>query len=101
MPEIDDPSVFGLPKNIDKVVQRGATEAVLLSLKTLSLAQLDGGEDKQEEFKLVSPIISLWNQTYKQIKDSKFPAIKHAELMSENPIESFIYLEASQALELA
>jgi len=25
MPEIDDPSVFGLPKNIDKAVQRAST----------------------------------------------------------------------------
>lgn len=39
MPEIDDPSIFGLPRNIDKAVQRAATESVLRSLKTLSLAQ--------------------------------------------------------------
>lgn len=25
MPEVDDPSVFGLPKNIDKAVQRAST----------------------------------------------------------------------------
>ncbi len=39
MPEIDDPSIFGLPKNIDKIVQRSATEAVIRNLKILSLAQ--------------------------------------------------------------
>lgn len=38
IPEIDDPSIFGLPKNIDKLVQRTATEAVVRSVKTLSLA---------------------------------------------------------------
>jgi hypothetical protein len=38
MPEVDDPSIFGLPKNIDKIVQRSATEAVIQNLKTLSLA---------------------------------------------------------------
>ena len=42
MPEIDDPSIFGLPRNIDKAVQRAATEAVLGSLKTLSLAHEEG-----------------------------------------------------------
>jgi hypothetical protein len=50
---------------------------------------------------LLAPILKLWAQTYKQIKDSKFPNIKNAELLSENPIESFIFLEASQALLLA
>ena len=49
---------------------------------------------------MLSPILKLWAQTYKQIKDSKFPSIKNAQIMSENPIESFIYLEASQALAL-
>lgn len=38
MPEIDDPSMFGLPRNIDKIVQRTATEAVIRNLKVLSLA---------------------------------------------------------------
>lgn len=83
MPEIDDPSIFGLPKNIDKAVQRTATEAVIHSLKTLSLAHEEGNAlNKEEELKLLSPILKLWTQTYKQIKDSKFPQIKNAELMS-------------------
>ena len=38
MPEVDDPSTFGLPRNIDKAVQRATTDAVLKDLKTLSLA---------------------------------------------------------------
>jgi dynein heavy chain 2, cytosolic len=102
MPEIDDPSIFGLPRNIDKAVQRTATECVLGSLKTLSLAREEGSAlNKEEELKLLSPILKLWTQTFKQIKDAKFPSIKNAELMSENPVESFIYLEASQALLLA
>jgi len=40
MPEVDDPSTFGLPRNIDKAVQRAATEAVLKDLKILSLAHV-------------------------------------------------------------
>jgi dynein heavy chain 2, cytosolic len=42
MPEVDDPSTFGLPKNIDKAVQRATTDAVLKDLKTLSLAHVEG-----------------------------------------------------------
>jgi len=87
MPEIDDPSVFGLPKNIDKAVQRASTEAVVHHLKTLSLAHEEGRViDKEEKLRLIAPIIKLWAQTYKQIKDAKFASIKNSELMSENPI---------------
>jgi len=35
---------------------------------------------------LVAPTLKLWAQTYKQIKDSKFPNIKHSEIMTENPV---------------
>ena len=42
MPEVDDPSTFGLPNNIDKAVQRATTDAVLKDLKTLSLAHSEG-----------------------------------------------------------
>lgn len=101
MPEVDDPSTFGLPRNIDKAVQRATTDAVLKDLKILSLAHAEGvAVNREEELKAINPILKLWGQTYKQIKDSKFPVVKHSELLSEGPIESFIYLEASQALEL-
>ena len=79
MPEVDDPSTFGLPRNIDKAVQRAATDAVLKDLKVLSLAHVEGSVvNREEELKAVSPILKLWTQTFKQIKDSKFPVVKHA-----------------------
>jgi len=79
MPEVDDPSTFGLPKNIDKAVQRSTTEAILKDLKVLSLAHSEGTvANRDEELKIVNPILKLWNQTYKQIKDSKFPTIKNS-----------------------
>lgn len=55
---------------------------------------------KEEWFLMLSPIIKAWQQIYKQIKDSKIPHIKQSQLLAENPVESFIYLEISQALEL-
>ena len=87
MPEVDDPSTFGLPKNIDKAVQRITTEAILKDLKVLSFAHSEGtAANRDEEMKVVGPILKLWNQTYKQIKDSKLPPIKNSELLSEGPI---------------
>lgn len=100
VPEIDDPSLFGLPKNIDKVVQKNSSLLVLESLKTLTISSGEGSLKSEDWIKLISPILQTWSQTHKQIKDSKFPPIKNAQIMSENPIESFIYLEATQALDL-
>lgn len=48
MPEVDDPSTFGLPRNIDKAVQRATTDAVLKDLKTLSLAHIEGAVINRE-----------------------------------------------------
>jgi hypothetical protein len=60
---------------------------VVQHLKALSLAQEEGKTiDKEEKLRLITPIIKLWTQTYKQIKDAKFSNIKNSELMSENPI---------------
>ena len=101
MPDIDDPSLFGLPKNIDKVVQRNNSQNTISALKKLTSLVSEGGQLRKEEwYKIVSPILKTWSQIYKQIKDSKFPTIKQSQLLVENPVQSFIYLEASQALEL-
>lgn len=93
MPEVDDPSTFGLPKNIDKAVQRATTDGVLKYLKTLSLAHSEGqAVNREQQLKTINPILKLWTQTYKQLKDSKFPVIKQSEILAEGPIESFIFL---------
>ena len=101
LPDIDDPSLFGLPKNIDKVVQRNNSLNTISALKKLTAISSEGGQLRKEEwYKIVSPILKTWSQIYKQIKDSKFPTIKQSQLLVQNPVQSFIYLEASQALEL-
>jgi hypothetical protein len=48
MPEIDDPSIFGLPKNIDKAVQRANTQQVIECLKILSVSSDEGSKLNKE-----------------------------------------------------
>ena len=54
---------------------------------------------KEKWNKLLMPSINNWKLTYKHIKDSGFPQIKSSALLSEDPVEGFIFLEASQSLE--
>ena len=101
MPEIDNPAVFGLPKNIDKVVQKNNSMYTISCLKKLTALAADATQLKREDWaKIALPTIHAWDQVYKQVKDAKIPAIKQAQLLVDSPIESFIYLEMSQALEL-
>ena len=48
LPEIDDPSLFGLPRNIDKVVQRNNSLNTISSLKKLTSIAAEGGQLKKE-----------------------------------------------------
>lgn len=101
MPEIDNPSVFGLPRNIDKVVQKNNSQWTIGCLKRLASFSLNVAQLKREDWiKIATPILTAWDQVYKQVKDAKIPSIKQSQLLAENPVESFIYLEVSQAMEL-
>jgi len=82
MPDIDDPTLFGLPKNIDKVVQRNNSTNTIHALKKLTAISVEGSQLKKEEWYLiVSPILKTWTQIYKQVKDAKIPQIKQSQLL--------------------
>jgi dynein heavy chain 2 len=68
-PDIDNPSLFGLPPNIDKVVQRNNSMATISNLKKLTAIVSEHGQLKREDWlRMVSPIAKSWEQIYKQIK---------------------------------
>lgn len=47
IPDIDNPALFGLPKNIDKVVQRNNSLLTIASLKRLTSIAVEGGQLKK------------------------------------------------------
>ena len=94
----DNPSLFGLPNNIDKAVQRYNTQQIIYSLKILSRVSSENLKfDKERWGTLLKPIINMWKALNKQIQEGGLPKIKHNLLNSNDPLEAFIYAEASSA----
>ncbi|KAL4440929.1 hypothetical protein ABPG74_009342 [Tetrahymena malaccensis] len=102
MSETDTPSIFGLPLNIDKAVQRYNTQQVISNLKIIMQASAEDLKfDKEKWQKQLGTIINLWKNLYKQFREgSGLPQIKPQNLTSTDPIESFVYLEASSAYQM-
>lgn len=95
----DNPIVFGLPNNIDKAVQRYNTQQLILSLKVLSRVSSENLKfDKERWGVLLQPTILLWKSLYKQLLEGGgLPKIKASLLNSNDPLDSFVYSEASSA----
>lgn len=99
LPEIDSPQVYGLPLNIDQALQRANTTQSINSLKQMMSMSVESVKFQKERWnKLLMPLVTNWKQIYKHLKDSNFPQIKPNMLLTEDPVEGFIFLEAQQAL---
>ncbi|EGR34655.1 hypothetical protein IMG5_004580 [Ichthyophthirius multifiliis] len=96
MPENDTPLLFGLPQNIDKAVQRYNTQRLIENLKKIKKTSLlELKFDKIQWLQNLEPIFLLWNTLNKNIKN--LPQIKNQDLLTNDPIESFVFLEAQQS----
>ncbi|EGR28544.1 hypothetical protein IMG5_173090 [Ichthyophthirius multifiliis] len=97
--ETDSPMLFGLPLNIDKAVQRYNTQQIFNSLKVIKQASSEDLKfDKEKWQQQLSTIINLWKNLYKSFTD--LPQIKPQNLLSTDPVESFVYLEAQQSYQM-
>ena len=82
-------------------MQKNNSQWTIGCLKKLISISADGLQLKREDWaKILNPIIGSWDQVYKQVRDAKIPHIKQSQLLADHPVESFIYLEMNQALEL-
>jgi dynein heavy chain 2 len=67
VPEQQTPSIFGLPANIDRSVQRFNSMLVINQLKSLQSISSDQIRfDKDQWNKQLSPILQLWVTIYKK-----------------------------------
>jgi dynein heavy chain 2 len=99
LPEVDSPQVYGLPLNIDQALQRANTTQSINSLKLIMSMSVESVKFQKDRWnKLLMPLVQNWKQIYKHIKDSNFPQIKPNMLLTDDPVEGFIFLEAQQAL---
>ena len=61
LPELDPPSMFGLPANIERSLQRAKAERVVSQLLVLSKsAQSSGGFNRAEWKKQLGPLLRVW-----------------------------------------
>jgi dynein heavy chain 2 len=65
VPDADVPSLFGLPANIDRSVQRFNSAAVIAALKQLAAASAEELRfDRAKWSQQLGPICELWSSTY-------------------------------------
>jgi len=100
LPETDSPQLFGLPTNIDRSVQRFNSQQVVHSLKSLAAVSAEELRfDKEKWSQLLGPVCQLWATAY---RPEEFSSIKihPAKLGSEDPLESFVYMEMQGVIEI-
>ena len=96
LPDTDSPEIFGLPLNIGRSVQRFNSSNVIKQLKQLSaVSQEELKFDREEWSAKLGPLWNLW-QTLHKPGDK----IKGALNDSEDPLESFVFMEANFAFKM-
>ena len=92
LPESDTPSLFGLPDNIDRSVQRFNSARVIKQLKQLSAVSEEHLKfDRAEWTSKIGPLVGLW-QTIHKPGDASTRVLER-----EDPLEDFICAEAAMA----
>ncbi len=100
LPDTDNPSIFGLPGNIDRSVQRFNTGQVIEGLKKLQTGSTENLKfDREKWNEMLAPIIKLWKSLLKQVTEKGIPQIKDKHLNSDHPVESFVYAEAANCFQ--
>jgi len=98
LPDVDLPALFGLPPNIERVVQQANSNRITMQLKTMATASVAaGGWDKELMSQQLQPLLSLW-QTLTS-GSSVLKPIK-ASTSSTLPVDLFVFMEAEAAHKL-
>lgn len=67
---MDSPSIFGLPMNIDRSVQRFSIQQIVRGVKQLTAFRAKNiAFDRKVWSKVLSPVLKLWKHLYKKIKE--------------------------------
>lgn len=104
LPEHDDPSIFLLPANIEKSVQRATSLSILSGLQSMhTAAHVDEGFDKKVWEEKLSPIIELWEQLanvvdIREVRKAK--KLKQREVDALSPVVDFVRLESELSIRL-
>ena len=98
MPDDDNPSLYGLPKGIDKAILRIRGQEVISNLKILGSFSVESTKFSRETWqKNLHTIFALWKGLESMISKTGLRDISEKEVKTVDPINSFVYNEAYEA----
>ncbi|KAM7436007.1 Cytoplasmic dynein 2 heavy chain 1 [Porites harrisoni] len=101
LPDVDKPSFFGLPANIERSSQRIISSQVISQLKVLMRSDLEAYKfDKDKWSTELSPILNLWKKLNQGSQLIQMKISAPAEAGEESPVTSFVLLERYNAIRL-
>ena len=99
LPDVDEPSLFGLPPNIERVVQQANSAKITSQLKTMATADVAAsGWDRERMALQLDPVLRLWAAL-----TGGNPVLKAGKGLGkagggEMPVDNFIAMEAENAV---
>ncbi len=101
LPETDDPSLFGLPGNVDRSVQRYVSLQVINKLNMMNAISNDSHKFIKEKWQeKLSPYLKMWSSVYKENEASAIG--KNLLKINEvDPINMFIKSECLLIISIA
>lgn len=105
LPDSDAPSVFGLPDNIERSVQRTVSGEVIAQLKMLSASEGTARQFDREKWRAqLAPLLETWSKltsTLQLDSSNSFSAsAKSSNALTVAPADAFVSMENAVALEL-
>jgi dynein heavy chain 2 len=96
VPETETPALFGLPPNIERVIQQSNSTRITSQLKTMATAEVSkAGWDKERMSQQLQPLLQLWNTLISGSAVLKAPKNNSKHMTS--PVDSFVSMEAESA----
>ncbi|EDO38992.1 predicted protein [Nematostella vectensis] len=101
LPDVDKPSFFGLPANIERSSQRIISSQVISQLKVLMRSDVVAHKfDKEKWSTELSPILNLWKKLNQGSQLIQMKVSPPSETGSDSPVTSFVLLERYSAVTL-
>ncbi|KAL9646808.1 hypothetical protein ABK040_013670 [Willaertia magna] len=99
LPEVDQPELFGLPPNSDKLVQISRSNKIIEKLKMiLSSIETTGHFNKEEWSSKLIPLVQMWNSLVQNQPTLNQPWKEKSSLT--DPVESFFAQELENSLHM-
>lgn len=103
--DVDDPLVFGLPRNIDRSVQRARSEDAIQSLRSMARKTInDTSFDRKKWTKALRPVMDQWRSLFPDGKTISGNKDRRAQRPSDDedlsPVELALRNEAAKSSRL-